>query len=158
MAQTLLSTYIDRSIDITDMLGGALIRVSRSENRDGWELLSPVPLQWAESSWPIRHHGHVAGFLKWVRDEDGHDGWELAVPDGRWEAEDEDAIHGLPVRHWPYRYLAPPPALCAGGKRGWWADPADALLTHASWHYCPHAALSTLFQLVDEGDSAACGQ
>jgi hypothetical protein len=156
LAQVILSTYIDGSIDISDMLGSSLAAVPRTENRSGWQLLAPVPLTWAQSSWPIRHHNHRVGFLKWIHDDHGHTAWELALLDGRWEEEGKASVHGFPPVDWPFRYLLAPPAKRGGGVRGWsnWADPADALLTLAGWHYCPHAALTTLFRLVDEGVSA----
>lgn len=152
LAERILSTYIDRSIEITDMLGPSLATISRAENRSGWHLLKPVPLTWADSSWPIRHHSHRVGILKWVRNRSGHTGWELATPDGRWEEEQQADFHGYPVHDWPFRYLLAPPAKWVEGTK-MWADPADALLTLAGWHYCPHTALTTLFRLVNEGTS-----
>ncbi|WP_149263311.1 lipopolysaccharide assembly protein LapB [Actinomadura sp. K4S16] len=151
LGQLVLSTFIDRSIDISSILGRTLATVSRAENRTGWQLLPPSPAPWGDARWTIRHHSSCVGYLIWHNKNEKYDGtgWELAVPHGRWcwWKEEDD----MP---WMLRYLSSPPAKrAAGSVPRAWTDPADALLALAEWHYCPRTALTTLFLLAEQGVS-----
>jgi hypothetical protein len=148
LAEVILSAHDGYSLKASDMFGPSLARLTRAENRVGWELLPPAlsRLRWGDASWPISHRsrerGHRVGYLIW------HDGngpcWELAMH--HISLKTENRFHTL-------EYVSPPHAKQAGLPRGW-ADPAEALAALAKFkHYCPHTALTTLFRLVNEGTS-----
>jgi hypothetical protein len=145
LAQVILSAHDGRPLEISDVLVPSLATASRTENRTGWKLLAPDSnWSYGDVNWPISHHGHRVGYLIW------HDGqtpyWELAM-------------HTICLKKQqsfsPVWYLGAPSAKQSGMQHGW-ADPAEALTALAKWqHYCPRAAVTVLFSMVDEGISAS---
>jgi hypothetical protein len=150
LGEVILSTVIQRPMNISELIGRRIATAARQENRTGWYLPEMGgPRFLADEAWPIRHHSHHVGYLLWTRDSTG---WEIAMPDGRWLDEGQDEFDGS-MHEWPYRYLGAPPAHRAQGCGRKWADPADLLLALAEWHYCPRTAVATLFRLVEQGVS-----
>ncbi|MFI7691994.1 hypothetical protein ACIBQ6_23195 [Nonomuraea sp. NPDC049655] len=162
LKDVLLSTHIDLFLDVSDIISDPLAEVPRSENRLGWRLFPPRPMLRCEMTWPIRHYKHRVGYLAFHSD-DNPSSWSVAVPEWRWEGWtegydgfveqelDEDTLYARRYAH--VRYLRTPPAERAGTAAAW-ADPTSALVALARWHYCPRAALTALFRLVDAGLAA----
>jgi hypothetical protein len=90
----------------------------------------------------VYHKHHLAGYLLWLRDRDGQEGWEIQYPDlGSREC---------------VAYVFPSATRHAEGARpGWWADRDHALFGLAERHYCPRVRLDALRRLKDEGLSTA---
>lgn len=151
LGELILSSVIQRPMALSELADRRIAAAERQENQAGWYLSQMGgPRFLADEAWPVRHHRHHVGYLLWTRDPAG---WDIAVPDGRWVDEGQDEHTGC-MRRWPYRNIDAPPAYRAHGRGRKWADPADILVALAKWHYCPRAALATLFDLVGEGARA----